>query len=197
MLALLTRPSTAERFVLRAEDRACDLAALWAHSPQQLYALRRAYLGFVHQAGGLYPFLTVQDNIGLPLRLTGQTSQAETARRVDALLEFLGLRHVARSLPENPFVRRTPAHRRGGPWPTGPRLILADEPTSALDPEAARTTMSLLLQGKRMSGAALLWSATTTPCSPPRASPRAPCGNSPLPRPRLYPPPNPKNPLQP
>ena len=133
MLVLLTRPSTAERFVLRAEDRACDLAALWAHSPQQLYALRRAYLGFVHQAGGLYPFLTVQDNIGLPLRLTGQTSQAETARRVDALLEFLGLRHVARSLPETLSYgerQRTAVARARvalavdissawpGPWPT-------------------------------------------------------------------------------
>jgi putative ABC transport system ATP-binding protein len=37
-----------------------------------------------------------------------------------------------------------------------PRLILADEPTASLDDQACETTLALLLQAARDTGAALL-----------------------------------------
>ncbi len=156
MLALLTRPDSADCFSLHCQGKSYDLAGLWqsdAHGT--LSVVRRKYMGFVHQAGGLYPFLSVQDNIALPLRLTEQY-EGTGRERVAELLSFLGLEHLAHSLPENlsygerqrTAVARALAHR--------PALILADEPTSALDPDAARTVMRLMLEGARKFGAALV-----------------------------------------
>ena len=156
MLALLTRPDSADCFRLRCRGICHDLAQLWhSDAHEGLSAVRRRHMGFVHQAGGLYPFLNVRDNIALPLRLAGQYENAGK-ERVAELLGFLGLEHLATSLPENlsygerqrTAVARALAHR--------PALVLADEPTSALDPDAARTVMRLMLAGARQFGAALM-----------------------------------------
>ncbi len=153
LLALLIRPTGAERFMLRpGQGQEVDLAELWRRNPYGLAAVRRAHLGFVHQAGGLYPFLTVRENIELPLRLNRTAAPAH----VDELLAFLGLRDLADALPETlsygerqrTAVARALAHR--------PHLILADEPTSALDPDTARGVMQLLTEGARRFHAALL-----------------------------------------
>lgn len=157
MLALLTQPGSVSRMFLHLPDASHDLADLWLHAPERLAAIRRTHLGFIHQGGGLYPFLSVRENILLPFRLNGASlADGNAAQRVATLLDMLGLTKVADNMPETlsygerqrTAVARALAHN--------PKLVLADEPTSALDPETARNTMQLLLQAARECHAALI-----------------------------------------
>ncbi|WP_448045126.1 ATP-binding cassette domain-containing protein [Bradyrhizobium liaoningense] len=97
-------------------------------------ALRRR-IGYVFQSGGLFPHLSVADNIGITPRLLG-VSAADIAARVDELLELVQLDRAAHRdrLPEalsggqrqRVGVARALAAR--------PRIVLMDEPFGALDP---------------------------------------------------------------
>ncbi|MDX3966736.1 MAG: ABC transporter ATP-binding protein [Bradyrhizobium sp.] len=97
-------------------------------------ALRRQ-IGYVFQSGGLFPHLSVADNIGITPKLLG-VSAADIAARVDELLELVQLDRAAHRdrLPEalsggqrqRVGVARALAAR--------PRIVLMDEPFGALDP---------------------------------------------------------------
>jgi putative ABC transport system ATP-binding protein len=114
---------------------------------------RRAHVGFVYQADNLLPFLTVAENVGLQLALTGTTAAAD--RPLD-LLDQLGLADVADRLPDHlsggqrqrAAVARAIVHR--------PEVILADEPTGALDAANATGVLDLLLEAQREIGASLV-----------------------------------------
>jgi putative ABC transport system ATP-binding protein len=114
---------------------------------------RRTHVGFVHQADNLLPFLTVVENVGLQLALTGA---AVAADRPLGLLDRLGLADAAHRLPDHlsggqrqrAAVARAVVHR--------PRIILADEPTGALDPANAAGVLDLLLEAQREIGATLV-----------------------------------------
>jgi osmoprotectant transport system ATP-binding protein len=97
-------------------------------------ALRRQ-IGFVFQDIGLFPHMTVAENVGITLRLAGK-ARAEIAVRVD---EMLVLVHLA---PER-FRDAFPATLSGGQrqrvgvaraLAASPRIMLMDEPFGALDP---------------------------------------------------------------
>jgi putative ABC transport system permease protein len=156
MLALISRPDAAAEFVLDDGATSLDIAALWRRSAFDALALARGRnLGFVHQAGNLYPFLNTRDNILLPARLLG-LNREEREARLRQLTEFLGIGHLLNSMPETlsygerqrAAIARALIHR--------PRLVLADEPTSALDPQTARRVMSLLQSAAERDGAALV-----------------------------------------
>jgi putative ABC transport system ATP-binding protein len=118
-----------------------------------LTILRRAHLGFVFQAFHVLPYLTVGQNVALPLSLLGNVG-TEGARRVTAMLAAVGLSDRGDSMPselsggelQRVAIARALVH--------APRLVLADEPTGNLDPESAGQVLSLLREQIKANNAA-------------------------------------------
>ncbi len=116
---------------------------------------RRASIGFVFQFFNLIDGLNVEENLHLPLELTG-TLNAQSAAWVTHLLQRVGLLERRLSQPDRLSggeqqriaVLRALVHR--------PQLILADEPTGNLDEVAGGEVLSLLCGLVRDSGASLV-----------------------------------------
>jgi osmoprotectant transport system ATP-binding protein len=97
-------------------------------------ALRRR-IGYVFQAIGLFPHMTVAQNIAIGLRIAGEPAGAPVAERVDALLDLVDLpRDVAARMPDalsGGQRQRVGIARALAP---APKLMLMDEAFGALDP---------------------------------------------------------------
>src|SRR6266480_4497391 len=97
-------------------------------------ALRRR-IGYVFQSGGLFPHMSVADNIGITPKLQG-VPPAEITSRVDELLDLV-------RLDRSQHRDRLPHELSGGQrqrvgvaraLAARPRIVLMDEPFGALDP---------------------------------------------------------------
>ncbi len=91
----------------------------------------RRRIGYVLQDGGLFPHITIRDNVGLPLKLEGN----ENVSRVEEMLTLVGLEPAR-------FAERYPHELSGGQRQrvgvaralvSDPELLLLDEPFGALD----------------------------------------------------------------
>jgi putative ABC transport system ATP-binding protein len=105
--------------------------------------LRRARMGFVFQAFHVLPYLSVLDNVALPLELLGVGAM----QRLGAAREWLercGIGALSERYPrelsggelQRVAIARALVHR--------PRLVLADEPTGNLDARNATLVLALL-----------------------------------------------------
>ena len=145
LLAGLDRPDSGQ-VLLDGED-------LGALDDDALTLIRRKRMGFVFQAFHILPYLTVAQNVGLPLALNGARN-AKMRSRVAALLEAVKLADRGGSLPrelsggemQRVAIARAIAHK--------PRLVFADEPTGNLDPESAKDVLALLRECVKGEGAA-------------------------------------------
>jgi osmoprotectant transport system ATP-binding protein len=97
-------------------------------------SLRRR-IGYVFQSGGLFPHLSVADNVGITPKLLGWPA-AEISTRVDELLDLVQL---DRALYRDRFPHELSGGQRqrvgvARALAARPRIVLMDEPFGALDP---------------------------------------------------------------
>jgi ABC-type lipoprotein export system ATPase subunit len=112
-------------------------------SPQEKIELCRQQIGFIFQTFGLLPFLSVEENVQVPLRLL-DTSRQERQVWVDEVLAMVGLadraQHRTSELSggeqQRVAIARALVKR--------PALILADEPTGQLDTLTGARIIALL-----------------------------------------------------
>lgn len=92
-------------------------------------------IGYVVQEGGLFPHLTIADNIALTLNIVGE-SKDKIDNRVNEMLQMV-------NLEPNMYRNLYPSQLSGGQrqrvgvaraFAANPEIILMDEPFSALDP---------------------------------------------------------------
>jgi osmoprotectant transport system ATP-binding protein len=98
-------------------------------------ALLRREIGYVIQQGGLFPHLSVAENVGVVPRLLGWPA-AEIAARVDELLAMVEL-DPARYRDRDPAALSGGQRQRVGvarALAARPKVLLLDEPFGALDP---------------------------------------------------------------
>jgi putative ABC transport system ATP-binding protein len=105
--------------------------------------LRRGMIGFVFQFFALIPGLTAYENIELPLLLTGEKAN-ERRRRVNELLEAVGLSDRASHRPDQMSGGEQQRVAIARALATHPVLVLADEPTANLDTENGKQVMAIM-----------------------------------------------------
>ncbi len=112
-------------------------------SAQGQINLRRQKIGFVFQTFGLLPFLSVEENVQIPLRLL-RASRQERQTLTGQVLDLVGLSDRARHRTyelSGGEQQRVAIARALIKWPA---LILADEPTGQLDTLTGASIIALL-----------------------------------------------------
>jgi len=112
--------------------------------PEEVPYLRRK-LGIVFQDYRLLPNKTVYENVAFAMQVI-ETPRREIQRRVNAVLDLVGLRHKTRSFPtelsggeqQRVAIARAIVNR--------PDLVIADEPTGNLDPDTSWEIMKIFEQ---------------------------------------------------
>ena len=103
---------------------------------------RREYIGFVFQAYNLIPYLTAQENVMLPLAVTGISSKSQRDAACEAL-QRVGLDGRLDHLPNQLSGGEQERVAIARALVNHPPMILADEPTGSLDTHTSTEIMNL------------------------------------------------------
>ena len=134
-MGALNRPSRGKIFV--------DSLDLYSLSNEQRADFRSEYMGFIFQSFQLIGYLTVLENIKLPMAVTGRTKR-EKNRMAMEVIDRVGLGEKANRLPDQLSGGEQERVAIARAIVNKPPIILADEPTGNLDSETAKEIMGLL-----------------------------------------------------
>lgn len=104
-----------------------------AASPKRLIELRREKLGMVFQHFGLFPHMTVAENVAFPLKMLGKSKSDRRARALE-VIEMVGLTGREDAFPRELSGGQKQRVGIARSLAANPDIWFLDEPFSALDP---------------------------------------------------------------
>ncbi|MCK4890401.1 MAG: ABC transporter ATP-binding protein, partial [Candidatus Aminicenantes bacterium] len=127
-------------------------------SSNSLALIRRDKIGFIFQTFNLIPILTAFENVEFPLILNGGISQGERARKVENILDEVGLLELKGRKPSELSGGQQQRVSIARALVKGPELVLADEPTANLDSASGKDILDLMLELNNKLGVTFVFS---------------------------------------
>jgi len=135
LISGIDRPTSGKIFVLGQD--------LTVQDEDFLADFRCSNIGFVFQSYNLVSTLTVAENVAFPMEWS-RKPEAEIERRVQELLETVGLQNRANHFPAQLSGGEQQRVAFARALANDPELILADEPTGNLDTENGQKIRQVL-----------------------------------------------------
>lgn len=104
----------------------------------------RRKIGIVFQDFKLLPDRSIQDNMLFVLKATGWTDQNEMDRKIEEVLDKVGMKTYAQKMPHQISGGEQQRVAIARALLNDPELILADEPTGNLDPQTSAEVLDVL-----------------------------------------------------
>lgn len=104
----------------------------------------RRKIGIVFQDFKLLPDRSIQDNMLFVLRATGWSDQNEMERKIEEVLDKVGMKNYAQKMPHQISGGEQQRVAIARALLNDPELILADEPTGNLDPQTSVEVLDVL-----------------------------------------------------
>ncbi len=120
-----------------------DSLDIYKLSSEQRADLRSEYIGVIFQSFQLIPYLTVLENVKLPMSITGRKAKEQDKMARDVLAR-VGLANKADRLPDKLSGGEQERVAIARAIVNKPPILLADEPTGNLDSTTADEIMNLL-----------------------------------------------------
>lgn len=116
------------------------------------------HVGFVTQSNALFPHLNVADNVAFPLRKYGGARVDDIDRRVDEIIELLGLGPLRTRIPAD--LSELDQHRvaLARALVTDPEVLLMDDPFARMDVPTRREARTQLVELRRQIGVPAIFS---------------------------------------
>ena len=138
---------------------------IWDLSRSGRDAFRVDHIGFIFQLFNLLPYLSIEENVMLPLKFSkiranraGKT-KLDRLNEAQRLLKALGLEE--QQAEKSPVIELSVGQQQrvaaARALIGSPELIIADEPTSALDTDLRHSFLELLFEESKKSGSTLLF----------------------------------------
>ena len=138
---------------------------IWDLSSSGRDAFRVDHIGFIFQLFNLLPYLSIEENVMLPLSFSSIRSNRAGKTKLDRLneaqrlIKSLGLEEE--QADKRPVIELSVGQQQrvaaARALIGNPELIIADEPTSSLDTELRHSFLDLLFEECKKSGSTLLF----------------------------------------
>jgi phospholipid/cholesterol/gamma-HCH transport system ATP-binding protein len=112
----------------------------------------RSKFGVLFQSAALLQWMSVRDNVALPLREHTKMAEEEILKLVDEKLEMLGLLDAGDKFPSDISGGMQKRAGLARAIIMSPKIVLYDEPTSGLDPVTSRRIDDLIVNMREQLG---------------------------------------------